>query len=819
MFSASKAFNNSSIKVTTLFNMQPETKVGSKQMGFVEHEPIRRYVDGNNADFDSGYHGMSEDDMVIEVPQKLTEPIEDIQEAHVETGHMEVDLIEVQDMQVERVSEAGVTTEGSFQSAQEMITQGAPTKGTHEGLDDTEDIEVIGNDNPSPITSEQVTRRPSTKSVIEESMATPLEDDKDSLLEEGQESNAVLSPSEGSSPVRTLVRKSSLTFASLPAREPLATKKSIGARVSRTSHLDQAKGAPVARNSYFERYTGGKSLGSTRHQGPAEEDEETDQMEVDEYSKPILSREESDGDGKMAMLHNKSSTQRLHDRINLLGQKQPARPTKSIVAASLASTQSAYPELPIFGQEEISSKSQASPDDTTSKKNVLLVDDNDEWIKPRSRQSELANKPQLVKNHFVDTLEKVHMRDNATGTSITMGFSNDDTQQQPLQNDVECSPKPLRRSPKHQKSTSASPIASPIQLSSQQLLGQKTAISISDPVLPPMPSTTPAGSPISKSHHDGPLNASKSKLQSIMRSARGLFTSSAGVSAEAKMETLSPSSLRSRGQRPEAHHDRPSKHGPGTSSLSQMIYPNLPSGSQTSIISFPSNQGEFRRTRSSTEKEERRREKDEKDRLRMEDDLDRARELERQRAAKFKDQRSISANSTISTVTSAVAMAHKVLQPVRQSPRRLQPRNEQQTITTEREALAKPEDNTEHPQLMGPPAAPQQKQSSQIQRPKDLKRPIKPAKEAVPKPKPQPVAIRVGTLSQRIPLTNAALSSSLQDLLPPSQSRQTGVSKKSSNASIQTSTSTSGFKSSTSSMPQKPKALLAAERKREQASP
>ena len=803
-------------------NAKLEPKVVCEEPVFVEREPARRYVERNKANFDSGYHGMSEDDMVIEEPQKVVEAIEDIHEAHIEVDHMEVDLIGVQDVHVERVSEAGVTTEGSFQSAQEVVMQGDGTMGAHENVDDMEDIEVVGDANPSSIAFEQIeAHQLPTEPAMGEPIATLLEDDKDSLVEEGQESNALPSPSEGSSPVRALVRKSSLTFASLPAREPLATKKSIGARVSRTSHLDQGKVAPAARNSYFGRYTGGKSLGNARRQGPADEDEGTDQMDVDEISKPTFSREESDGEGKMAMLHNKSSTQRLHDRINLLGQKQPARPAKSVVAPvvapNLPSTQPAYPELPIFGQEEISSKSQTSPDERPSEAVVLLVDDDDEWIKPRSQQPELSNKSPTVKNSSIDILDNIRSKDNAIDTVILMAMKNGTTQKEPSQDGVGQSPGPLRRSPRHQKSISASPIESPIQSTSQQLAGHKKAISISNPVLPSMPSTTPAGSPTSKSHHDGPLNASKSKLQSIMRSARGLFTSSAGVSAQAKMETLSPSSLRLRGQ---PQQDLPSRNAVGTSGLSKMMYPNLRNGSQTSIISSSSNQGEVRKIRSSTEKEERRREKDEKDRQRMESDLDRAREQERQKAAKNNDQRSTSANSATSTLPGAVqAMAQKVLQPVRQSPRRLPPSNEQQTTMAEMEALTKPEDNTEHPQIMGPPAAPQQKQLSKIQRPKEPKRPIKPAKEVVPKPKPQPVAIRVGTLSQRIPLTNAALSSSLQDSLPPTKSQQTTVFKKGSNASIQTSASTSGLKSSTSSMPQKPKALLAAERKREQVNP
>ena len=48
----------------------------------------------------------------------------------------------------------------------------------------------------------------------------------------------VRSGSEGSSPVHAMVRKSSLNFASLPAREPLTSKKSVGQRTSQMTHLD-----------------------------------------------------------------------------------------------------------------------------------------------------------------------------------------------------------------------------------------------------------------------------------------------------------------------------------------------------------------------------------------------------------------------------------------------------------------------------------------------------------------------------------------------------------------------------------------------------
>jgi len=56
---------------------------------------------------------------------------------------------------------------------------------------------------------------------------------------------------------KPLVRKSSLTFASLPAREPLLAKTVMGNRVSRTSHVGKA------RNNQIGKYTGGKSLGGS----------------------------------------------------------------------------------------------------------------------------------------------------------------------------------------------------------------------------------------------------------------------------------------------------------------------------------------------------------------------------------------------------------------------------------------------------------------------------------------------------------------------------------------------------------------------------
>ncbi|PHH65338.1 hypothetical protein CDD81_2750 [Ophiocordyceps australis] len=86
---------------------------------------------------------------------------------------------------------------------------------------------------------------------------------------EKQALNGSRSPSDGSSPIRPVVRKSSLNFASLPAREPLTAGKSFGARVSRTSHIDHLS------MSHYNRPTGGKSLGNVAKSESEEDNLET----------------------------------------------------------------------------------------------------------------------------------------------------------------------------------------------------------------------------------------------------------------------------------------------------------------------------------------------------------------------------------------------------------------------------------------------------------------------------------------------------------------------------------------------------------------
>lgn len=100
-----------------------------------------------------------------------------------------------------------------------------------------------------------------------------------------------------------------------------------------------------------------------------------------------------------------------------------------------------------------------------------------------------------------------------------------------------------------------------------------------------------------------------------MKTARGLFSSSAGVSAQAKMETLSPPSMRL--------YDEP--QGPSINGVLDSKTSGYEGKSRSPMIN-PAG----RKTRSSTEKEERRKQSEAKERQRAETRAERAHEQQSQ---------------------------------------------------------------------------------------------------------------------------------------------------------------------------------------------
>lgn len=742
---ASPSFNRSPAKLAAPAKSSPTNPKDSTRN--VSHHPYPDLSQNLNSfpeyNTDSGYHGMPADDDVVlldEQPQsQSTEPLESQQtqvgQQHTHRSSADGRMSDSFHSAQENVRQRGGTAEpmNIHQSPKHKVEVQIPKE-----LDKTEpernqykQAEPLPDSSPAqkpergheaafrqPDQEEPPSRPPPTK----EASAQPEDPQiggEDHVAEGRALDNLedIGSPSDESSPGPPLIRKSSLTFASLPAREPLTKKSSGAARVSRTSN--GAVGKPSTSGSgYIGRQTGGH-----RTTQPAlDENADDDKMDVDDPK-------ETDEDvGSKNKLHSKSSTQRLHEKISMLGKSQPSRPTKSIPSAQVN-----YPELP-------TARNDAKPEPSSQKTREppapeAMEVDSEDWIKPLNSPRPPLRKSQTMDVMELDQVEPYERAEN--------GREQDASKDEMATND------PADAGVGHVKS------------SSPQQAGRQRSLSGSDI---PEESTTPVGSP---ERQDGPLSASKSKLQSIMKSAKGLFTSSGGAADAARVETSSP-------DEPRAARNRANTH---TADVSH----EQPSADRSS----PAKEG--RRTRSSTEREERRKQKELEDR--QEAEQSKLREQEKQKAAAAKESSSVEPDAR-------PASPKKIPRPQRQA--------------------AKEPDSADAGSKYAAPHSSSQQPSRQTDR-----RPVKPTREPAQKPKPQPVSIRVGSaLSRQMPLAPNSLSSSVQESNPPappsaSASKQQTIKKKPSNSSLHTASSNSSFKSSVSSQSQR-KAQLASERKKEQ---
>ncbi|KAM3425442.1 hypothetical protein BST61_g7388 [Cercospora zeina] len=156
------------------------------------------------------------------------------------------------------------------------------------------------------------------------------------------EAEAADEHSDASSPEKPLNRKSSFTFSSLPAREPLGSKRSMG-------QVD------VHRNSVLN-----KSIGTRQTDNQQPEDAAAE-----------------------ARTHSRTTAQILHDRINMLGKTKEARPSKSIhQIASLSQT--GYPQLPTIDQDKVQAiEPHVEMHDRVADQTAAPIDDEeDDWIAP-----------------------------------------------------------------------------------------------------------------------------------------------------------------------------------------------------------------------------------------------------------------------------------------------------------------------------------------------------------------------------------------------------------------------------------------------------
>jgi hypothetical protein len=648
---------------------------------------------------DSGYHTSSQS-QELDIDQE-TNMLPIIQPLDIQDSDM-TDVIDEHDLP--DVHEEHRTTEGSFHSAKEDQTTKL-VQGENTAVDPRKPAPSVVAD------SGQTSDGPTP--TAEPHQDTPHDFDDD-----------IGSPSDESTPDRPLVRKSSLTFASLPAREPM--KSSIGARISRTSHVDQVH--PLSHNPYASRPT--ISADNQDPKSPGLNDEDTTMRddvdhedEDDDENVEILGHDDSDDEVQVSKNHSKSSTQRLHEKIDMLGKAPAPRPSKSI-SSTLANIKNAEP---------------AAYPEGHVKHFQHTNDDDDDWIKPLTSPNVVSSpaKSMMTRNEEDSDEEEFDIRAPEL-------IAHEERMRTP----VRMSPAPVRLMPGygHAKSASTVTLASPAKAAMAPPASPAKSISISNPSY--HPTTTPQGSP--RRYLD--LSASKSRLQSIMKTAKGLFTTSASISAAAKMETLSPQALKTA-----------ATNMPG-------MYPNLNALLQDKPL--PTSPKETRKTRGSAEREKegQRKEKEALLKQRMDDQLEKAREQERRKAA---EQR----------LAHEKALKAKAPEPAQSSPRR--PNGEQMDMTE---------------------AAPPGMKTG---------RPVRPGRDPpINKAKPAPVSIRVGTLSQRMPITTASSASTAQETLP-AEPKRPGLAKKASTASLQSSTSTA-LKSSVHGQAPKPRALLAAERKKEQ---
>jgi len=388
----------------------------------------------------------------------------------------------------------------------------------------------------------------------------------------------VRSPSDNSSPVKPLVRKSSLTFASLPAREPLIAKKSLGNRVSRTSHVDKA------RSSQMGRYTGGKSLGGSQLAYPVDSHDDDMDMDMDtEDVRPALRREESE----TTKIHNKTSTQRLFDRINMLKQQNEVSKhvSQNIISSQASQPHSLTSSQPKEDVQPTPAPQPAYPSLPTAAP-AQAEDDDDDWISPVRT---VAPAPKAAR----PALSKSHTADNR--------------------------PSPVK--------------AVPTKL-----------IAVSNPNLPTVAeSTTPVGSPTSRKYMDAPLSASKAKFYSALRAAKEKIIGSSATSAQVKLDALSESPRRPKLQAQDSCDDifaspkRTEKHGIFSGLRSPSKESNK-SGKSTKIAGPPGSpmKDDGRRTRSSSERQKQKekdaQDKDAKQKQRTDDKLRDMREKEQSKA-------------------------------------------------------------------------------------------------------------------------------------------------------------------------------------------
>lgn len=698
-------------------------------------------------------------------------------------------------------------------------------------------VNLLGHESPeqspaksfSPVSPSVRSHTPTTNKKAEEAAEEQAEEHCEDVTR---------SPSEGSSPIRPLVRKSSMNFASLPAREPLTSNKSLGAQKSRTSHIDQT------RASYFPRHTGGKSLG-VKHE-PHEDEPDVMDEDNDNDNDDIV--EEERNKESNIFTHSKTYTQRLQDQISMLGKSQPggARLSKSIPnlpgpRQSFLNTQSQTSQ----GTQQVAEdRAQPPPREQQLSRTpgVFPQDDEDDWIAPPTKREMATQSPRLAveKSYSADIMEEVHGKG-------TIGGADFDISQARTHGDVAVPPQsPRKPTEVSEKTTSglrhAKSVSVPDLPRHELMDGAADAdklsevISVSNPAVEKdqvVEMSERSKSP-TRSFRETPgkhsaLKQVKNKFSSILKGSKGLLASSAALSADGKASIMnSPSTVRLGKQSTKSTEMlQPGKEA-------EPLYPDLTehmsSDSQPAPFSSSPSRSNGRRTRASTERDRREqklKEKEEKEARQLAaqmDRLEKEREKEREKARVFsKEQERIAAEKQPARKDEKALRTpapKDAAKESRASPHKGKVPQEAETkaavVVAESGVSEEDVDMTDAPTSKpAPPSIPRPTPGQSLKN-REIKRPMKPTREAVTRPRQAPTLIRVNTSSQHTGFhpSNSVLAATLQDTLGTSQQQ---LKSKTSQSSLQTKSSQQSFNGSVNSTTGRPKALdLAAKRKQQE---
>lgn len=370
---------------------------------------------------------------------------------------------------------------------------------------------------------------------------------------------------ESPTPEAPLLRKSSMNFASLPAREPLTNKKkSLGAKVARESQLDQLKQNGSQRASWMNKKGNGKSLGGSsrpiiRKNGEDDEQEvEVPEPKTGDKRKSEggssrwrkISRGEhfvgvvvqetvkiptkggdDDSDAELR-LHNKTSTQRLHDKISQLG-KLNARNARSF-PASVPQANPAYPDLSSHEQEPSSAISAKTPAQASEKQS----DQTTTTTIGESVSMKSSAQPQLTRSKTDGVIlasSKANQQESVRRTSPRRPSPiKTHTQPSPLPSSVKASferTAPVVSSPGGR--SAMSPPISPLKTVSYASINDVPQFAASG-------ASTPRKTPTT----DNTLSAVKAHTSTMIQKAKEMWMKSSVASASAKAETISSPPLR-----------------------------------------------------------------------------------------------------------------------------------------------------------------------------------------------------------------------------------------------------------------------------------